>query len=325
MPTMSLLKALNSALACEMERDGRIVVLGEDVGKLGGVFRVTEGLQERFGQDRCFDTPLCEQGIVGAAIGMALGGLVPVAEIQFMDYILPAYDQIANELATLRYRSGGQSAAPVVVRTPACGGIGGGHFHSQSTEAIFTSVPGLKVAMPSDPYDAKGLLVSALRGEDPVLFIEPKKLYRAARAEVPEESYTVPFGEARTLREGHDVTVVAWGVMAHVAADACERVATRRGIQAELIDPRTLVPLDEAAIVASVRRTGRLVIVHEARRSTGFGAELSALVQEEAFLHLEAPIRRVTGFDVHFPYRLDPYFVPDLGRIARAIEETARY
>jgi 2-oxoisovalerate dehydrogenase E1 component beta subunit len=325
MAVMNYIEALNSALKGEMERDDRVVVFGEDVGLAGGVFRVTQGLQERFGKERCFDTPLCEQGIIGAAIGMAINGLRPIAEIQFMDYILPAYDQIANELATLRYRSGGQNTAPVVIRTPGCGGIHGGHYHSQSTEAIFTSVPGIQVIMPSDPYDAKGLLASAIRSEDPTLFIEPKKLYRAARGEVPEDAFTVPIGQARIVRPGDDVTVVAWGVMVHVARDACEQVAQARGIECELIDPRTLAPLDEASIIESVKKTGRLVIVHEARRNTGFGAEIAALVQERCFLHLEAPIRRCTGFDVHCPYTLDPYHIPDAPRVKLAIEETADF
>ncbi|GIW72867.1 MAG: 2-oxoisovalerate dehydrogenase subunit beta [Planctomycetota bacterium] len=324
MPVMNYIQALNSALHNEMERDPRVVVFGEDVGRAGGVFRVTDGLQSRFGEERCFDTPLCEQGIVGAAIGMALNGLKPVAEIQFMDYILPAYDQIANELATIRYRSGGQFSAPVVVRTPACGGIHGGHYHSQSTESIFTHVPGIHVVMPSDPYDAKGLLIQAIRSEDPVLFLEPKKLYRSARAEVPEEPYTIPFGQAKVLREGTDCTVVAWGVMVHVCKEAVEQAA-RKGIECELIDPRTLAPLDEEAILESVRKTGRLVIVHEARRNTGFGAEIAALVAEKAILHLEAPIRRVTGFDVHCPFTLDPYFLPDAPRVLLAIEETVGF
>ncbi len=278
MPVMNYLQALNSALHVAMEEDERVVVFGEDVGRMGGVFRVTDGLQQRFGETRCFDTPLCEQGIVGSAIGMAIGGLRPVAEIQFMDYILPAYDQIANELATLRYRSGGQYSAPVVVRTPCCGGIHGGHYHSQSTEAIFTSVPGIHVVMPSDPYDAKGLLISAIRSEDPVLFLEPKKLYRSAKAEVPEGAYEVPIGKAKQLREGDHVSVIAWGVMVKVCEQAVDRAADK-GIRCDLIDLRTLTPLDEEAVLASVRKTGRVVIVHEARRNTGYGAEIAALIE----------------------------------------------
>lgn len=324
MAVMNTIQALNNALRCAMLRDERVVLFGEDVGRAGGVFRVTDGLQAEFGERRCFDTPLCEQGIVGAAIGMAINGLRPVAEIQFMDYILPAYDQIANELATVRYRSGGQTTAPVVVRTPACGGIHGGHYHSQSTEAIFTHVPGLHVVMPSDPYDAKGLLLAAIESEDPVIFLEPKKLYRSVRGEVPEDHYTVPIGKGKVLVTGDHVTVVSWGVMVHVCKEAVERAA-ERGVRAELIDLRSLAPLDEELILQSVAKTGRLVIVHEARRNTGFGAEIAAIVAEKALLSLEAPIRRVTGLDVHYPFTLDPYYLPDPPRVQLAIEETAAF
>jgi len=325
MPVMNFIQALNSALRGELSRDERVVVFGEDVGKAGGVFRVTEGLQREFGEERVFDTPLCEQGIVGAAIGMAIAGLRPVAEIQFLDYILPAYDQIANELATMRYRSGGETTSPVVVRAPCAGGIHGGHYHSQSTEAIFTHVPGLQVIMPSDPYDAKGLLAAAIRSEDPTIFLEPKKLYRSAKAEVPEEPYALEIGKARLVREGADVTVVSWGALVHTCAEACRRAAEERGIETELIDLRTLSPLDEPAILESVRKTGRLVIVHEARRTSGFGAEIAAIVAEKALLFLEAPIRRVTGWDTHYPYALEEFYLPNVPRVLAAIEETARF
>jgi pyruvate dehydrogenase E1 component beta subunit len=324
MPVMNYIQALNSALKNELARDPSIVILGEDVGKAGGVFRVTEGLQKEFGEERVIDTPLCEQGILGAAIGMALNGLKPIAEIQFMDYVLPAYDQIANELATMRYRSGGQYTCPVVVRMPACGGIHGGHYHSQSTESLFTHVPGLHVVMPADPYDAKGLLISAIRSEDPVIFLEPKKLYRGATADVPEEAYTVPLGEAKKLNEGDDVTVVTWAVMVGTCVEAVKQ-AEERGISCDLIDLRTLAPLDTKMILESVERTGRLVIVHEARRTSGFGAEVAALVAEKALLSLEAPIKRVTGFDTHYPYTLEEYYLPDVPRVLLGIEETARF
>jgi 2-oxoisovalerate dehydrogenase E1 component beta subunit len=324
MPSMNYIQALNSALRCEMRRDDRVVLLGEDIGKAGGVFRVTEGLQQEFGEERVLDTPLCEQGIVGAAIGMALNGLRPVAEIQFMDYILPAFDQIVNEMAKMRYRSGGENTAPVVVRTPCAGGIHGGHYHSQSTEAYFCHTPGVQVIMPSDPYDAKGLLISAIRGDDPVIFLEPKKLYRSAKAEVPEEPYTVPIGPVKRLRDGSDVTVVAWGVMTLVCQEACARAA-ERGIEADLIELRTLAPLDEEAILASVRKTGRLVIVHEAARTGGFGGEIAAIVAEKALLSLEAPVRRVTGFDTPFPYTLEDLYLPDAPRVLLAIEETVNF
>lgn len=322
---MNYIQALNSALRNELARDERVVLLGEDIGKAGGVFRVTEGLQQEFGEERVLDTPLCEQGIVGAAIGMAIGGLRPVAEIQFMDYILPAFDQIVNELAKMRYRSGGETTAPVVVRAPCCGGIHGGHYHSQSTEAYFCHTPGVQVVMPSDPYDAKGLLISAIRGEDPVIFLEPKKLYRSAKAEVPDEPFTVPIGPLKRLREGGDVTVVSWGVMATVCAEACRRAAEEHCIEADLLELRTLAPLDEDAILDSVRKTGRLVIVHEAARTAGFGAEIAAIAAEKALMCLEAPVRRVTGFDTPYPYALEDLYLPDVPRVMLAIEETVSF
>src|SRR5450755_2401632 len=238
MAEMNLIQAVNDALRVEMRRDPRVVVLGEDVGRFGGVFHVTAGLQEEFGADRCFDTPLAESGIVGAAIGMALYGMRPVAEIQFGDYIYPAYDQIVNELAKIRYRSGGEYSAPVVIRTPIGGGIKGGHYHSQSPEALFTHIPGLKVVCPSNPIDAKGLLASAIRGDDPVIFMEPKRVYRASRADVPEGEYTLPIGEAKVVREGSQVTVIAWSAMVHTALEAAARGA-EQGYDLEVIDLRT--------------------------------------------------------------------------------------
>jgi pyruvate dehydrogenase E1 component subunit beta len=253
-PVYNIIQAVNDALRLEMRRDPRVVVLGEDVGKFGGVFRATLGLIEEFGADRVIDTPLAEAGIVGAAIGMALYGLRPVPEIQFSDFIFPAFDQIVNELAKIRYRSGGQYGAPVVIRTPVGGGIKGGHYHSQSPEALFIHTPGLKVVCPSNPYDAKGLLLSAIRQDDPVIFMEPKRVYRAARGEVPEGDYTVPLGEARVVREGKGMTLVAWGAMLHEAEQA---VAQAEDLDVELIDPRTLWPLDVEAIARSVRKTGR--------------------------------------------------------------------
>jgi len=320
MPVQNIIQAVNSALRCEMRRDDRVVVLGEDVGK----FRATEGLYQEFGPERVIDTPLAEGGIIGAAIGMALYGLRPVPEIQFSDFIYPAFDQIVNELAKYRYRSGGQYPAPVVIRTPYGGGIRGGHYHSQSPEAYFLHTPGLKVVVPSNPYDAKGLLISAIRGEDPVIFFEPKRVYRAARGEVPEEPYTVPLGEASLVREGRDVTVLAWGAMLHTAMEAA-RIAEERGIEVELIDLRTLLPLDIDAVEKSVRKTGRAVVVHEAPRTCGFGAELSALIGERCFLHLEAPVQRVTGFDTPFPYTLEHEYLPDAGRILQAVERALNF
>jgi pyruvate dehydrogenase E1 component beta subunit len=253
MPEINIIQAVNDALRLEMRRDPRVVVLGEDVGRFGGVFRATSGLQEEFGADRCVDTPLAESGIIGAAIGMALYGLRPVPEIQFADFIYPAYDQIVSELAKLRYRSGGEYPAPVVIRTPVGGGIRGGHYHSQSPEALFIHVPGLKVVCPSNPIDAKGLLATCIRGDDPVIFMEPKRVYRAARGNVPEGEYTIPLGEAKVVREGRQVTVLAWGAMVHTALEAAEQGAARsEAFDLEVIDLRTLLPFDIEADRKSV-------------------------------------------------------------------------
>jgi 2-oxoisovalerate dehydrogenase E1 component beta subunit len=306
-----------------MRRDDRVVVLGEDVGKVGGVFRVTQQLFAEFGEDRVIDTPLSEGGIIGCAIGMALYGLLPVPEIQFSDFIWPAYDQIVNELAKMRYRSGGDHTAKMVIRAPVGGGIRGGHYHSQHPEAQFAHVAGLKVVCPSSPYDAKGLLVAAIRDPDPVLFLEPKRVYRAAKGEVPEGDYTVPLGRAATVREGSDVTVVAYGAMLYEAVDAANKAAAQ-GVEAEVIDLRTLWPLDVAAVLESVQKTGRLVIVHEAPRTCGLGSELMSLVSEKAFYHLQAPPVRVTGFDTPFPYSLEMDYLPLSNRILPAILRVAR-
>jgi pyruvate dehydrogenase E1 component beta subunit len=319
MPEMNIIQAVNDALRLEMRRDPRVVVLGEDVGRFGGVFRATTGLQEEFGPDRCIDTPLSESGIIGAAIGMAMYGMRPVPEIQFADFIYPAYDQIVSELAKMRYRSGGEYPAPVVIRTPVGGGIRGGHYHSQSPEALFTHISGLQVVCPSNPIDAKGLLATAIRGEDPVIFMEPKRVYRASRADVPEGEYTIPFGQAKVLREGSQVTVLAWSAMVHTAMEAAAR-AEEQSLDLEVIDLRTLVPFDIDTILASVQKTGRVVIVHEAPRTSGFGGELAATIQEKAMLHLEAPILRVTGFDTPFPYTLEHEYLPDAHRILDAVE-----
>lgn len=320
MPTLTLLQSVNSALKQEMRRDNRVVVLGEDVGRNGGVFRATEGLFDEFGAERVIDTPLAESGIIGTAIGMALYGLKPVPEIQFQDFIFPAFDQIVNELAKFRYRSGGQYPAPVVVRTPYGGGIRGGHYHSQSGEAYFAHTPGLQVVIPSTPYDTKGLLTSAIRGEDPVLFMEPKALYRKVKGEVPDEEYTVPIGKARLVREGKQATVICWGAMVPVAEEAAE-MAAAKGISVEVLDLRTLVPLDEAAVLESARKCGRVVVVYEAPKTGGFGAEISALVAEKAVEYLEAPILRVAGFDTPFPYTLEHVYMPNADRVLHAIEE----
>jgi 2-oxoisovalerate dehydrogenase E1 component beta subunit len=334
---MSLVQAIRSALDVMLERDSNVLIFGQDVGAFGGVFRVTEGLQEKYGARRCFDTPIAEGGMVAAAIGMAAYGLRPVVEIQFADYILPAYDQLVSEAARLRYRSAGEFFAPLVVRAPYGGGIFGGQTHSQSPEAIFAHVAGLKTVIPSTPQDAKGLLISAILDDDPVIFLEPKRLYHGPfdghperplkswaqqeAAQVEEGFYTVQLGKARLVREGEDLTVLAYGTMVHVAGAAIEEA----GFDAELIDLRTLVPLDLAAISASVKKTGRCLIVHEATRTCGFGAELVALVEEECFYELEAPTERVTGFDTPYPHAFEwDYFVSPR-RIAHAMQNLMRH
>ncbi len=324
MPQMTMVQAIQDALRVALREDPRVVVLGEDVGRNGGVFRVTEGLQAEFGEARVADTPLAENGIVGSAIGMAIAGLKPVAEIQFVDFIYPAFDQIVSEMAKLRWRSAGQYACPVVVRAPYGGGIKGGLYHSQSPEAYFCHTPGLTVVIPSTPADAKGLLLEALAGEDPVIFLEPKRLYRTTKEEVPEGRTRVPLASARIARAGEHVTVLGYGAMVPVAIEAAEQAAAR-GWSVEVVDLRTLVPLDGDAVLASARRTGRVVIVHEAPRTCGFGAELAALVAEQALTALLAPVVRVTGYDTPFPYTLEHSYLPDPARVLRAIEHVMSY
>jgi pyruvate dehydrogenase E1 component beta subunit len=324
MPVWNIIQAVNDALRIEMRRDPRVVVLGEDVGKFGGVFRATSGLYDEFGPERVFDTPLAEAGIIGSAIGMALYGLRPVPEIQFADFIYPAYDQIVNELAKFRYRSGGQYPCPVVIRTPYGGGIRGGHYHSQSPEAYFVHTPGLKVVVPSNPYDAKGLLISAIRGEDPVIFMEPKRVYRASKGEVPEGDYSVEIGKAKVVRAGRQVTLLCYGAMVHTCMEAAQ-LLEKDGFDPEIIDLRTLLPLDTETVLESVRKTGRVVIAHEAPKTCGYGAELAALIAEKALLSLEAPIVRVAGFDTPFPYTLENEYLPSPDRVALAIKQTAQF
>ncbi len=324
MPTMNIIEAVRSALQTQMRADPRVVVLGEDVGKFGGVFRATSGLYDEFGAERVIDTPLAEAGIIGTAIGMALYGLRPVPEIQFGDFIFPAFDQIVNELAKFRYRSGGQYSCPVVIRTPVGGGIRGGHYHSQSPEALFIHTPGLKVVAPSNPYDAKGLLLASMRQNDPVLFMEPKRIYRASRGDVPDGDYTVELGQANVVREGAQVTLLAWSGMVTIAEEAAKK-AEAAGISAEVVDLRTLMPYDIDTILASTRKTGRVVIVHEAPRTCGFGAELVAAIQERALDSLEAPIERVTGLDTPFPYSLEHEYMPNADRVMNAIRKTLEW
>lgn len=318
-----MVQALNDALRMEMRSNDRLTIIGEDVGRLGGVFRVTDGLYEEFGDDRVLDTPLSEVGIIGSAIGMALYGLRPVAEIQFADFVYPAFDQIVNELSKYRYRSGGQFTCPVVVRMPCGGGVNGGLCHSQSPESYFVHTAGLKVVMPSNPYDAKGLLLSALRDEDPVIFFEPKSIYRTTKVEVPITDYTVPLGEAITVREGSSVTALCYGAMAPLTLSAATRAA-EEGIDVEVIDVRTLLPLDIDHIVVSIRKTNRAVIVHEAPKTCGYGSELMAQIVEHAFWDLDAPIARVTGFDTPFPYALEDYYMPTEDRVLETIRDVVK-
>lgn len=324
MSTMTLLQAVTSALRGEMRRDDRVVILGEDVGKAGGVFRATEGLQAEFGADRVIDTPLAESGIIGTAIGMALYGLRPVPEIQFSDFIYPAFDQIVSEAAKMRYRSGGQFTCPMVIRSPYGGGIRGGHYHSQSPEAYFCHTPGLKVVIPSTPADTKGLLTSAIRDGDPVLFFEPKRIYRHVKGEVPDGEHTVPLGKARLVREGSQVSLIAYGAMVPVCEEAAEK-AEAQGISCEVLDLRTLVPLDWDAVLTSVSKTGRVVIVAEAPKTGSFAGEISAQIAGKAIEYLEAPILRVCGFDTPFPYALEHVYMPDSRRVLDAVERVAKF
>lgn len=322
MAELTLVQAINLTLAQEMESDDRVVILGEDVGKNGGVFRVTEGLQERFGEDRVVDTPLAESGIVATAIGLAMNGMRPVPEIQFEGFLGPAYDQIVHHAGRYRTRSRGAITAPMTIRVPVGGGIHAPELHSDSPEAIYAHHPGIKVVMPSSPYDAKGLLLSAIRDPDPVMFFEPKRIYRAFREEVPEDDYTVPIGKAKVIEEGEDVTVVSWGAPVIQCIKAMDEVES----SVELIDLRTIYPWDIETVVESVSKTGRCVVVHEAARTAGYGAEIATTIQERCFLHLEAPVQRVTGFDTVMPYyKLEMDYLPEAPRIVEAIDACAAY
>jgi 2-oxoisovalerate dehydrogenase E1 component beta subunit len=333
MARMSMIEAIRNAMDVAMERDERVVVYGEDAGYFGGVFRCTAGLQKKYGITRCFDAPISEGGIIGTAIGMATYGLRPCVEIQFADYMYPGYDQITQEAARIRYRSDGDFTVPLTVRMPTGGGIFGGQTHSQSPEALFTHVAGLKVVIPSNPQDAKGLLIASIEDDDPVMFLEPKRLYNGPfdghhdrpitpwskhpLGEVEEGYYTTPLGKASVVREGEDVTVLVYGTMVHVALAAAEET----GIDAEIIDLRTLLPLDLEAIETSVKKTGRCVVAHEATRTSGFGGELATLVQESCFYHLEAPVIRVTGWDTPYPHAQEWHYFPGPDRVGRALRE----
>ncbi len=320
---INMVQAINLALHEEMERDPDVIVMGEDVGVDGGVFRVTEGLLNKFGSERVIDTPLAESGIVGTALGMAVYGLKPVAEIQFEGFSYMTIDQLAAHASRIRNRSRGTYHCPMVIRTPYGGGVRALEHHSEAVATFYIHIPGMKVVIPSSPYDAKGLLISAIRDPDPVFFFEPKRLYRAFREEVPEGEYTVPLGEGKKLAEGDDVTLISWGAMARVCLEALKLV---KDVSVELIDLRTLSPLDDKIIIESVRKTGRAVIVHEEPRTLGLGAEIIARINEKAFLYLEAPVKRVTGYDVPMPLpKLEDYYLPDAERVARAIKEVATF
>jgi 2-oxoisovalerate dehydrogenase E1 component beta subunit len=332
MANMNMIQALNSAMDIMLGKDPSVVLMGEDVGYFGGVFRATEGLQRKYGEQRVIDSPIAEGGIIATAIGMSVNGLRPVAEIQFADYIYPGFDQVVSELARIRYRSAGDFFAPVTIRTPCGGGIRGGQTHSQSPEGIFTHVSGVKVVMPSNPYDAKGLLITAIEDDDPVIFFEPKRLYNGPfdgdhnkpavpwsthpKGQVGEGHYTVPFGKADVVRKGSQLTIITYGTMVFVALAA----AASLGVDAEVIDLRSLVPLDVDTLVASVNKTGRCVVAHEATRFSGFGAEILSVVQEECFWSLEAPIQRVAGWDTPYPHAFEWEYFPGQARVAVAIK-----
>ena len=325
MTVSNIVQTVNETLRTEMRRNGNVVLLGEDIGKDGGVFRATAGLMNEFGQERVIDTPIAEEGIIGMAIGMAMNGLEPVVEIQFLDFIYPGFNQIVSELAKLRYRSGGNFPAHVVIRAPSGGGIKGGLYHSQSTEAYFTHTPGLLVATPSTPTDTMGLMRTAMRGSDPVMFLEPKRIYRTVKEELPaDEEFAIPFGRAKVLKEGTGVTLVSWGAMVHTCKAAVE-LASKESVSVELIDMRTLMPFDIETILASVRKTGRVVIAHEATKVSGFGGEIAAQIAERAIDSLQAPIVRLGGFDAPFPYALENTYLPSPERILRAIRKAASY
>ncbi len=333
MAQMTMVQAIRSAMDVMMEKNPDVIVMGEDVGYFGGVFRCTDGLQRKYGEHRVIDAPIAEGGIIGAAIGMAVNGLRPVAEIQFADYIYPGFDQVVSELARIRYRTGGDFDAPVTIRTPCGGGIRGGQTHSQSPEGIFTHVSGIKTVMPSNPYDAKGLLISAIESPDPVVFFEPKRIYHGPfdgdpdkpalswsnhpKGEVPEDYYTVPLSKADVVTAGEDLTIVTYGTIVHVARAA----AKLAGVNAEIIDVRTLMPLDIDTIAESVCRTGRCLIAHEATRFSGYGAELTASIQEACFYYLEAPIERVTGWDTPYPHAFEWKYFPGQKRVAAGIRK----
>jgi pyruvate dehydrogenase E1 component beta subunit len=321
---LNLVEAINATLRQEMQRDARILLLGEDIGVNGGVFRVTDGLQKQFGADRVVDTPLSESGIIGTSIGLAMAGMRPIPEIQFEGFLGPAYDQLTNQAARCRTRTRGSFTCPLTVRVPIGGGIHAPELHSDSPEAVYAHTPGLKVVMPSHPYDAKGLLLSAIRDPDPVIFFEPKRVYRSFKEEVPDDDYTIPIGQAKVLGEGTDLTVITWGAMVFQCLEAIDQLP--EDVSVELIDLRTIYPIDIEMIAESVQKTGRAVVVHEAPKTAGMGAEISGLIQEHCFLYLQAPVQRVTGFDTVMPYyKLETQYLPDAARIAACIRDCLAY
>lgn len=324
MAELNMLEAIRDALDKEMELDKSIVLIGEDIGKNGGVFRATQGLVDKYGSDRVMDSPLNESGIIGFSIGMGLHGIKAVPEIQFIDFLYPGFDQLVSELAKFRYRSAGIFPSKVVIRTPYGGGTKGAHYHSQSPETLFVHTPGLKVVIPSTPYDAKGLLIASIRCPDPVIFMEPKRIYRAFKEEVPEENYEVPLGKANVVREGKDVTLISYGAMIHPTLDAAEAAAAK-GIDCEVIDLRTLMPLDIETIERSVKKTGRVISVTESPRTNGYSSELSALVAERWIDYMEGPILRVTGYDIPYPFVLELDYLPTPERILDAIDRVYNY
>ncbi len=327
MPEMTLIEALRQAMDEEMARDDRVFITGEDVGPRGGVFRATLGLYEKYGAQRIIDSPLAELSIVGVGIGAALYGMRPICEIQFADFIFPAFNQIINEAARMYYRSGGEWTVPMVIRAPYGGGVGGGLYHSQSVEAFFAHMPGLKVVIPSNPADAKGLLKSSVRDPNPVLFLEPKKGYRLIKGNVPEGEYTVPLGQAAVSRDGADLTVIAYGIMHYYCLQAAEKLAAE-GVSVEVVDVRTLLPLDKDTLLASVRKTGKALIVHEDNLTGGYGGELAAIIADEAFTDLDAPVKRLAAPDVPgvpFSHPLQDWFMPNPEKIAHAMRELAAY
>lgn len=323
--TLNIVQAVNQALKNELANDKSVVVYGEDVGVEGGVFRATVDLQKEFGPQRVFDSPLAESAIVGTAIGMAINGLKPVVEMQFSGFMYPAFNQIITHVARMRNRSRGRYTLPMVIRTPYGGGIRALEHHSESTEALYAQIPGLTVVIPSTPYDAKGLLIAAIRSPNPVIFMEPKRIYRAFKQEIPEEAYEIPLGKAKIVQEGSDLTIVAWGAMVRDVQKAAE-IVKEKGINPEIIDLRTIAPMDRESIIESVKKTGRILVVHEAPKTLGLGAEIISIVNEKAFLYLEAPPTRLTGFDTTFPLPLgEKHYIPSPERIAKTIEDVVRY